>query len=96
MAGSGAQGGPGLVPPPQEPSQPQGLPPHMAGPPGQLNPPPGPPGPPPFGSSYGVGGPSANGKFHRLAAEGVDIFCVFKHIDRESVVRAFPALLSVK
>lgn len=44
MAGSAAQGGPGLAPPPQEPQQPQGMPPHLGpqGPPG-LNPAPGPP-----------------------------------------------------
>ncbi|QDS69986.1 hypothetical protein FKW77_003171 [Venturia effusa] len=59
MSGNGAQGGPGLAPPPQEPIQPQGVPPQMHGPPG-LNPPPGPPGPPPFGGPYG-GGPSSNG-----------------------------------
>lgn len=45
MAGSASQGGPGLAPPPQEPQQPQGLPPHMGpqGPPPGLNPAPGPP-----------------------------------------------------
>ncbi|KAF2421256.1 WD40 repeat-like protein [Tothia fuscella] len=60
MAGTAAQGGPGLAPPPQDPPQAQGLPPHMAqGPPGLNNPPPGPPGPPSFGG-YG-GGPSTNG-----------------------------------
>lgn len=44
MAGSASQGGPGLAPPPQEPQQPQGMPPHLGpqGPPG-LNPAPGPP-----------------------------------------------------
>lgn len=45
MAGNN-QGGPGLAPPPQEPQQPGGLPPHLGGapqgPPG-LNPAPGPP-----------------------------------------------------
>ncbi|KAF1983443.1 WD40 repeat-like protein [Aulographum hederae CBS 113979] len=62
MTGNAGQGGPGLAPPPQEPIQPQGLPPHMPqGPPG-LNPPPGPPQPPPFGyppaaNGYGPQGP---------------------------------------
>jgi glucose repression regulatory protein TUP1 len=44
MAGNN-QGGPGLAPPPQEPQQPGGLPPHLAGPQGPpgLNPAPGPP-----------------------------------------------------
>ncbi|KAF2176262.1 WD40 repeat-like protein [Zopfia rhizophila CBS 207.26] len=59
MAGGAAQGGPGLAPPPQEPQQPQGLPPHMPqGPPG-LNPPPGPPQHTPFGGY--PAGPSLNG-----------------------------------
>ncbi|KAF2866526.1 WD40-repeat-containing domain protein [Massariosphaeria phaeospora] len=58
MAGSASQGGPGLAPPPQEPQQPQALPPHMGpqGPPG-LNPPPGPPQH--FGGYQA--GPSING-----------------------------------
>ncbi|ORY17692.1 transcriptional repressor rco-1 [Clohesyomyces aquaticus] len=58
MAGSAAQGGPGLAPPPQEPPQPQGMPPHLPqGPPG-LNPAPGPPQH--FGGYQP--GPSVNGR----------------------------------
>jgi glucose repression regulatory protein TUP1 len=59
MTGNANQG---LAPPPQEPQQPQGLPPHIGpqGPPG-LNPAPGPPqhfaGYPP--------GPAVNGEQHR-------------------------------
>lgn len=64
MAGSAAQGGPGLAPPPQEPQQPQGMPPHLGGgpqgPPG-LNPAPGPPqhfgGYPPNPSANGYAQP---------------------------------------
>ncbi|KAF2819128.1 WD40 repeat-like protein [Ophiobolus disseminans] len=58
MAGSAAQGGPGLAPPPQEPQQPQGMPPHLGpqGPPG-LNPA---PGPPPHFTGYQPG-PAVNG-----------------------------------
>lgn len=61
MAGSAAQGGPGLAPPPQEPQQPQGMPPHLGpqGPPG-LNPAPGPPQH--FGGYQP--GPAVNGKLH--------------------------------
>ena len=59
MAGN-SQGGPGLAPPPQEPQQPAGLPPHLGGgpqgPPG-LNPA---PGPPQHFAGYGSG-PSMNG-----------------------------------
>ena len=60
MAGSASGGGPGLAPPPQEPQQPQGLPPHMGpqGPPSGLNPAPGPP--PHFGGYQPA--PSVNGK----------------------------------
>ncbi|KAF2811449.1 WD40 repeat-like protein [Mytilinidion resinicola] len=59
MAGSAAQGGPGLAPPPQEQPQPQGLPPHMPqGPPG-LNPAPGPPSHAPFGGYQPA--PAVNG-----------------------------------
>jgi glucose repression regulatory protein TUP1 len=60
MAGSASQGGPGLAPPPQEPPQPQSLPPHMGpqGPPPGLNPPPGPPQH--FGGYQPA--PSVNGK----------------------------------
>jgi glucose repression regulatory protein TUP1 len=63
MAGSAAQGGPGLAPPPQEPQQPQGMPPHLGpqGPPG-LNPAPGPPQH--FGGYQPGGPPSVNGKLH--------------------------------
>ncbi|KAF2004517.1 transcriptional repressor rco-1 [Amniculicola lignicola CBS 123094] len=63
MAGSAAGGGPGLAPPPQEPQQPQGLPPHMPqGPPG-LNPAPGPQGPPQHFAGYQPGPPApTNGK----------------------------------
>jgi glucose repression regulatory protein TUP1 len=45
MAGSAAQGGPGLAPPPQEPPQGHGMPPQLGGPQGPpgLNPAPGPP-----------------------------------------------------
>lgn len=61
MSGATAQGGPGLAPPQQEPSQPQGLPPHMPqGPPG-LNPAPGPPQHAPFGGYGPVAG--VNGQY---------------------------------
>ncbi len=60
MAGSAAQGGPGLAPPPQEPPQPQGMPPHLGGPQGPpgLNPA---PGPPQHFGGYQPGPPSVNG-----------------------------------
>ncbi|KAF2750426.1 transcriptional repressor rco-1 [Sporormia fimetaria CBS 119925] len=62
MAGNASQGGPGLVPPPQESQQPHGLPPHMAphGPPGPpaLNPAPGPPS---HFQAYPQGPSQANG-----------------------------------
>ncbi|KAF2463754.1 WD40 repeat-like protein [Lindgomyces ingoldianus] len=66
MAGSAAQGGPGLAPPPQEPPQPQGLPPHMPqGPPG-LN---TAPGPPQHFGGYQPG-PSVNGYPQPTASPG--------------------------
>ena len=58
MSGDGAQGGTGIPPPPQEPSQPQGLPGHLTqGPPG---PPSGLPQPPAYGNFPQQ--PSASGK----------------------------------
>lgn len=64
MAGSAAQGGPGLAPPPQEPPQGHGMPPQLGGPQGPpgLNPAPGPPQH--FGGYQQ--GPSVNGKHQRL------------------------------
>lgn len=61
MAGSASQGGPGLAPPPQEPQQPQGMPPHLGGPQGPpgLNPA---PGPPQHFTGYQPG-PPANGEY---------------------------------
>jgi glucose repression regulatory protein TUP1 len=61
MAGSAAQGGPGLAPPPQEPPQPQGMPPHLGpgGPPTGLNPA---PGPPQHFAGYQQGPSAVNGK----------------------------------
>lgn len=60
MAGSAAQGGPGLAPPPQEPPQGHGMPPQLGGPQGPpgLNPAPGPPQH--FGGYQP--GPSVNGE----------------------------------
>jgi glucose repression regulatory protein TUP1 len=61
MAGGANQGGPALAPPPQEPSQPQGLPGQLAsgqGPPGAA---PGLPQPPAFGGNFAQP-PSANGE----------------------------------
>lgn len=59
MAGGAGQGGPGLAPPPQEPAQPQGLPPHLSqGPPSLNAAPAGPPQPPPFGGYQPPPGPN--------------------------------------
>ena len=64
MAGSAAQGGPGLAPPPQEPPQGHGMPPQLGGPQGPpgLNPAPGPPQH--FGGYQQ--GPSVNGEFQQV------------------------------
>jgi glucose repression regulatory protein TUP1 len=77
MAGGAAQGGPGLAPPPQEPQQPQGMPPHLGGgpqgPPG-LNPAPGPPQH--FGGYQP--GPSVNGGLR--AFFGLQLKTISEHV----------------